>query len=313
MQSFAIQHQHRIEAALAKGEAARSALAASWARSALLHGLDPARGRTDARVSQEEMRIARDRHRPLLRAAAPHLDHLIQVVGDLGACVVLADTDGLALDRRGHPRHDDDFRAAGLWTGANWSEAVVGTNGIGTCLAEGKAVTIHRDQHFLVGNTALTCSSAPVHDAAGNLTAVVDVSMSVSRLPDAVVALIAQTVAEAAHRVEADIFRAAFPKARIVLVPRPDGASGGFLAVDVDDLVIGATRAARLTLGLSGDPAILPQPLNDLLDIAMHDRIEDAERAVLTRALARNAGNISAAARALGVSRATLHRKLARG
>jgi transcriptional regulator of acetoin/glycerol metabolism len=33
---------------------------------------------------------------------------------------------------------------------------------------------------------------------------------------------------------------------------------------------------------------------------------------VLTRALARSGGNVSAAARALGLSRATLHRKLER-
>jgi transcriptional regulator of acetoin/glycerol metabolism len=38
----------------------------------------------------------------------------------------------------------------------------------------------------------------------------------------------------------------------------------------------------------------------------------DVQRSVLQRALLRSRGNVSAAAKALGVSRATLHRKLKR-
>jgi transcriptional regulator of acetoin/glycerol metabolism len=40
--------------------------------------------------------------------------------------------------------------------------------------------------------------------------------------------------------------------------------------------------------------------------------LDQAERAAVQRALARSDGNVSAAAEALGISRATLHRKLRR-
>lgn len=305
-------HQSRIEAALASGQAARSAIAASWARSVMVHGLNPAARPRTGRMTDPELRQARETLGPLLATAAPHLDRLFQIVGGLGACVVLADATGFALERRGNAAEDDDFAGSGLWTGVNWSEAEVGTNGIGTCLAEGRAVTIHRDQHFLAHNIGLSCSSAPVHDAQGALAAVIDVSTAKPNLPDAVAHLIGQTVTDAARKVEADLFHAAFPRARIVLVPGLDRGQGALLAVDADDLVIGATRAARAHLGLSDDPARNPQPLGDVLGLPSHDRIEDAERAVLTRALARAAGNVSAASRALGLSRATLHRKLGR-
>jgi transcriptional regulator of acetoin/glycerol metabolism len=42
------------------------------------------------------------------------------------------------------------------------------------------------------------------------------------------------------------------------------------------------------------------------------EELERAERGVLQRALARCGGNVSAAAKTLGISRATLHRKLHR-
>jgi transcriptional regulator of acetoin/glycerol metabolism len=120
-------------------------------------------------------------------------------------------------------------------------------------------------------------------------------------------------VGEAARRIEAEIFRAAFGTSRIVLLPTTDG-TGGLLAIDPDDLVIGATRSARLALGLAADRAFRPTPAADLLggsnDATEH--LGDVQRGVLQRALLRAEGNVSAAAKALGVSRATLHRKLKR-
>ena len=306
------QHVSRIEAAIAGGLAARSAIAASWARSAHLHRLDPGDRRKETRIAEPELAQARERLGSLLPTAAPHLDRLFQIVCGLGGCIVLADDHGIAVDRRGNPGDDRDFAATGLWTGTAWSEAHAGTNGIGTCLAEGRAVTIHRDQHFLARNIGLSCSSAPVHGPDGRLAAVIDVSTARTDLPDAVARLIGSTVIEAACRVETDLFHQAFPRARMVMVPGLDRGTGAILAVDADDLVIGATHAARAHLGLSGDLAAAPRPLGDLLGLETHHRLEDAERAVLTRALLRASGNVSAAARALGLSRATLHRKLGR-
>lgn len=302
-------HATRIETAIAGGQAARSPLAASWARSARLHHLDPAGRIGDDRVTDRELAAARDRLGALLPMAAPHLDRLFLVVGGLGGCVVLADSSGLAVERRGFAGDDTGFAQAGLWTGTDWSEARAGTNGIGTCLVEGRAVTIHRDQHFLARNTGLSCSSAPVFGAEGELAAVIDVSTARPDLPDALAGLIGATVAEAARKVETDLFQSRFPKARMVLVPGLDRAFGAVLAVDAYDIVVGATRAARVHVG--GDGGI-GRPLADVLAVESHDSIAAAERAVLARALARADGNISAAARALGLSRATLHRKLGR-
>lgn len=265
-----------------------------------------------SRLSTSELAQARERMGPLLPTAAPHLDRLFQTVGGLGACIVLADAEGVALDRRGHAGDDRDFEQAGLWTGTAWSEAHAGTNGIGTCLAEGRAVTIHRDQHFMARNIGLSCSSAPVFGPEGDLLAVIDVSTARSDLPEAISGLIGATVGEAARRVEADLFGQVFHRARVVLVPGTDRGIGALLAVDAQDLVIGATRAARQHLNLPGNLALSPKPLADVLGQSATDGFEDAERAVIARALARTGGNISAAARALGLSRATLHRKIDR-
>lgn len=305
-------HEDAVAAALAGGKAARSAIVASWARSAR-HGLDPSLRLKDDRLTGAEIAALRARMQPVTLAARPTMERLFLAVGGFGASVILASGDGIPVERLGKPSEDRDFSEAGLWTGTRWDEAHAGTNGIGTCLAEGRPVVIHRDQHFLAANIGLTCASAPVHDAMGDLVAVLDVSTVRSDLGEGIAGLVSHSVIEAARKIEADLFHARFPRARMVLVPGIDRGLGALLAVDADDLVIGATRAARLHLGLSGDLARNPVPAADLLGVESHHRPEDGERAVIARAIARNRGNLSAAARALGLSRATLHRKLGRG
>lgn len=302
-------HVSEVEAALAGNGAARSSVVASWSRSLRLHGLDPARRVRADRMTEAELTEARDRMGPVIRIAAPSLERLFAAVGGVGCCVLLSDAEGVPVDRRGAAGDDAVFAEWGLWTGTQWSEAAQGTNGIGTALIEQRSVTIHRNQHFLSSNTVLSCMGAPIWGPDGQLVGALDVSSARSDLTEGFTRLIAQSVAEAARLIEAETFRAAYASSRIVMVPGGEGQAA-LLAVDTDDLVVGATRAARLTLGLHGDPARNPRPAADLLGTPSTERLEDGERAVLQRALARAGGNASAAARNLGISRATFHRKL---
>jgi transcriptional regulator of acetoin/glycerol metabolism len=308
-------HVNTIQSALAKGEAARSKLVASWSRSAHLHGLDPARAAKAHRMTEAEISTAREEMGQILRAADPSLDRLFAAVGGMGCCVMLANAAGVPLARRGAAAEDSTFADWGLWLGTQWSEAAQGTNGIGTCLVEERLVTIGRNQHFLAQNTVLSCMSAPIFDAQGQMAGVLDISSARSDITDGVTALIVQALSDAAQRIEADSFHAAFPRARMVVVPSAPRAAASLLAVDNDDLIIGATRAARLALNLPRDLARSPVPAADVLAgpqnaAPQSERLQDGERAVLIRALARAQGNASAAARSLGISRATFHRKI---
>ncbi|KQT04474.1 MULTISPECIES: GAF domain-containing protein [unclassified Bradyrhizobium] len=306
-------HAARIEAAIASGQAARSALVASWRRSSRLHRLDPGGRTAPMRLTEAELREARERIAPLLAAAQGAMDRLYQAVGAAGCCVLLADREGVPVDRRGMVADDATFQSWGLWTGALWSEEHEGTNGIGTCLVEQRPLTIDRDQHFFARNTLLSCTAVPIYDHDAALAGVLDVSSCRADRTDAFAGLIALATGEAAKRIEADLFRKAFAHARIVLTQAADGSCSGLIAVDADDLVIGATRSARVALGLALGRALQPVPAADLLgDDSASDHLAGGQRAVLQRALLRAGGNVSAAAKALGISRATLHRKLKR-
>ena len=247
-------HADRVQAVVEdRSSAARSAVAASWIRSVSRYGLDPEQSRPPTSVEARELARARERLGALVHAAQPSLDRLFQAVGDSGCCVLLTDAQGIPLERRGVTADDDTFRRWGLWTGMVWDEATEGTNGVGTCLAEGRTLTIHRDQHFFTRNIGLSCTTAPIHDQHGRLVAALDVSSCRADLDRGMVNLIATTVGDAARRIEAAHFRLAFPDARIVIGPDTEREAGALIAVDRHDMVVGATRAARMLYGISDE------------------------------------------------------------
>jgi transcriptional regulator of acetoin/glycerol metabolism len=305
-------HANRVLDVLAGRRNASSELAASWRRSGLLHTLDPENHAPSHRLTQHEIAVARERLGRLLRVTQSTLDRLFNAVGGVGCSIMLADDSGLVVERRGAVADDATFDNWGLWTGAVWSEKFEGTNGIGTCIFEKRPVSIDRDQHFFTRNAGLFCATAPIFDERGELAAALDVSSCRADLTEGFTHLIATAVADSARAIEAENFRSAFPDSRILLTPKSDRAINSLLAVDRDDLVIGATRAARRALDLSPAALAHPIPAADLIGEARaaSDDIVMAERAVLHRALVRSNGNVSKAAKDLDISRATLHRKL---
>ncbi|WP_243698611.1 GAF domain-containing protein [Paracoccus alkanivorans] len=296
-----------------QSKSATSALAASWRRSMMKHGLDPGDRHRPERLSLSELTARREAMERFLHVASPQLDQLYNLVCLSGCNVLLTDAEGVVLDQRMNDADAAQFRDWGLWQGADWSEAVQGTNGIGTCLVEGRQVTIHRDEHFHTRNIGMSCMDAPIWGPDGKLLAALDVSSARADQTERYNRLISAQVAQTARAIEAVFFRASFPEARIVVASDEGGDASMLLAVDKDDLAIGATRAARRALGLEREGAIRPRPAADLLgrndDMSGFDK---AERAAVTRALARADGNVSAAARALGIGRATMYRRMAR-
>lgn len=249
----------------------------------------------------------------MLAVAAPKLDELFAMIGACGCGVLLTDPDGTVIDSRCRDGDTEVFQEWGLMPGVDWSESAQGTNGIGTCLAEQRPLTIHRDQHYLAHNIGMSCIDAPVFGPDATLVAALDVSSARADQTENFNRLIEAMVAQIARQIEAELFRATFARRRIVL-PRGDAPAGvALLAVDDDDVVVGATREARRLHRLEPAGPVRPRPLVDLVGREGEQRgLRGAERAALIRALTRADGNVSEAARALGLGRATLYRRMKR-
>ena len=301
-----------IDAVRSPAEAARSALAASWCRSLLHHGLSPEVAVPRERLGEGQLTHLRSENELLLAVAAPVLDQIFRSVDRSGCGVVLTDASGVILERRVSVGDAQGFSEAGLVEGGRWGEAEEGTNGVGTCLAEDRPVVIHRDQHFASRNIGISCMDAPVHDANGRLAAALDVSSCRDDHSLAAAEMIFALVRDAARRIERDLFCRGYDEHHILFLSDTAAAGTELLATDRDGMVVGASRAARLRFGIPDGPLAELRPIEHLLGEAKAPSFVEGERCVVRKALAVAGGNASAAARSLGIGRATLYRRMAR-
>ena len=138
----------------------------------------------------------------LLRTARFGVEALYRQVAGLGYVLLLTDNEGITVDYIGDEATTDYLREAGLYIGADWNEARAGTNGTGTCIATGEALTVHQSDHFDATHIPLTCTVAPIFDPTGNLSAVLDISALQFAKEKSSQYLALQIVKSFAHRIE---------------------------------------------------------------------------------------------------------------
>jgi hypothetical protein len=171
----------------------RPVVARSWARTLGAGVLpDVANCRDLLTASQVEDRRRASR----LRLVIDQLAAVVEPVAEASRfLLVVTDADGVVLWRRGAAsvrRHAD---VLGFAEGALWTETAVGTNAIGTALAERSPVQVFSAEHFERHQVPWYCTASPIHDpVSGDLIGVVDVSGPALTLHPAVVALVQTSV-----------------------------------------------------------------------------------------------------------------------
>jgi sigma-54 dependent transcriptional regulator, acetoin dehydrogenase operon transcriptional activator AcoR len=148
----------------------------SWHRCLREYGIEPSAPRQNEVLNPQTVRELQQRMGALLPVARAEMESLYEQIAGSSFAVILSDTRGAVLSTITDPSLQREFRQAGLSVGALWDERHEGTNGIGTCLAEGAPVTVHREEHFRGYNLSLSCSAAPILDPHGSLLAVLDAS-----------------------------------------------------------------------------------------------------------------------------------------
>jgi AraC-like DNA-binding protein len=245
------QHAQRVHL-VARGDTPAPGIeevSSSWLRCANEHGVDPTDSAAPRILTQREIDQLREPIEQLIVSARDEIDRLYKVVRQVGYTLLFCDATGVAVEHRGDEREASRFEYWGTWLGGVWSEAIEGTNGIGTCIAEERPITVHRSQHFRSRHMNLSCSGAPVFGVDGRLIAVLDVSAIDPTLSESAHALTGALTVTSARAIEERFFRERFRAAWIVAVAAPDeGARGMLLAVDGDQRLIGADRAARAAL-----------------------------------------------------------------
>lgn len=241
-------HEDSVFAVAAASDAVKAPplIGDSWRRCVTRYNLDPARGGQPRILTAGELKEQRAPLDAFARLAREKIEALYTQVAEAGLVVLLTNTNGVTIAYRGDPSVADDLKTAGLYLGSVWAEEVEGTNGVGTCLATGRPLTVFRDEHFRTRNTGLTCTVTPIRNPFGEMMAVLDVSSMTATTRESQ-HLAMQLLRAAGRQLERAQIHTMFGqhwKLRLHL-PRPvGGASDMLLVVGEDGRIVGADSAA---------------------------------------------------------------------
>lgn len=318
----------------------------SWRRCRDEFALRPDLRREPSIRSVDELRRRRRALGSVFEIGIVELGALQRQLG-LSAGLTLTDTDGVILHYLGTPAFTREAQRAGMREGAVWSEAELGTNGIGTCLVAHRPLLVRNDDHFLHQNAGLVCCAAPIRNGQGEVVAVLNLSCLDGESGVAMLALVTQ----AARSIETHaLLHEAGDRYVLRLHVHPAlvaSDAGALLLVDRDGTVTGCNQTVRDWLG-AGAAALLGRPLAASLGLSIDelgdrarsapwqpqrlddpglfvlvqppasaespgaDALDRAERRALLEVVEASGWNVTLAARRLGVDRKTLHRKLQR-
>jgi sigma-54 dependent transcriptional regulator, acetoin dehydrogenase operon transcriptional activator AcoR len=253
----------------------------SWRRCVEQYGLDPTKPSPAHIVTETQLREHREQSERLIAIARSGLEALFRQIAGQKYVLLLADAKGVTVDYFGDPKFEDELRRAGLYLGADWSEELAGTCGVGSCLVTKEAITIHQSDHFDLTHTPLSCTAAPIYDTAGNLAAVLDISLLRSPQPKISQSLAMNLVSTSVRRVELAnlmamnrgdwVFR--FSTSPEFLDVDPDAA----VAIDGSGRIIGMTHGAETVLKRQSDGPVLGHSIDRFFNLSV-DTLPDLMR-----------------------------------
>jgi transcriptional regulator of acetoin/glycerol metabolism len=321
-------------------------ITASWRR-CLGRGQRPGDGVGFEVVSRAALRRGSEANRVLLDAARKVLPDLDRAIAPTRYFSLLTDAQGVVVAVGATADASVPAVHAIARLGVDLAEHSVGTTAIGSALGELHPVWLHRGEHFFDSTAVYSCAGAPIVGPDAQLAGMLDLTgVLADERPE-----LRHLAAQMAQRIEAAMLRA-LPRERLlrVLGPGAGGADGaGMVAVDRDGLIVGADRAARQMLalqwqvqarhfgaldacfatppgrllGLRTDAPAEAVPLwsglkawvaavDDTQGNATTARWRHTETQLIREAIDAAQGNVGRAAQQLGVSRATMYRRLAR-
>jgi len=249
----------------------------SWRRCLNDFNLDPAVDYQPTVVDQTRIKDLQAEHEELVQIARAEMDSLYEQISGSGYALLLADTSGVILCEKIDPTLKRMFIQAGLIVGAQWSEQREGTNGIGTCAAESRPITIHQSDHFRSRHIGLSCSAAPIHDPYGQVVAVLDASsvgaegtresqMHTIALVNASARLIEKCLFLRRH--QGDALLRFHHRAEFV-----DLLHDGAMAVSADGIVVATDMTGLRLLGAKDHKDIVGRSIADIFDATFDELV----------------------------------------
>ena len=227
-------------------------------------GLDPGRVQALQVVTAGDLVRRRQKVDAVRRLALAEIETLHRQIAGSNFLLAFADPDGVILDLVADHRFHMNDGESPIIEGSCWSEAISGTNGLGTALAIGRAVTVTGPEHFFFKHGTISCAASPIRDAFGQIVGVLDASSYVESRQRHTLALVQMATVHIenmllTHQMAGSLVIAVHPRAEFLPT-----LSCGLIAFDESGCIRAVNaRAQGLLTGLDMRPGT---PFNHLFD-----------------------------------------------
>lgn len=206
-------------------------------------------------LESAELARRRERAAGVRRLAQAQLETLAQQIAGSNFLLAFADPEGVILDLFADQRFAMSDGEARILPGSCWSERLAGTNGLGTALAAGAAVSVSGLEHYLLKLGSISCTAAPVRDARGEIVGVLDASSYYASRQQHTEALVRMAAIQIENGLLMQQMR---PQLILAIHPRAEflaTLSAGLLAFDGEGCLQALNgRGAALLSGLEARP-----------------------------------------------------------
>lgn len=127
-------------------------------------------------VFGDELRNLIEENEELIQTAMPFINELYDFVKGSNFFVILTDKDGCILNMIGDEKIISEAYSFKMIPGASMNEENIGTNAMGTSIAEDMPVQISGDEHFINAYHRWTCSGAPIKNHNGQIIGSLDLT-----------------------------------------------------------------------------------------------------------------------------------------
>jgi len=299
-------------------------------------------------IAHEVSRRTEEAHHVLLTVAKPLLSQLGQAIATTRYFAILTDARGVVIEVDGVIDRSDARADAIARVGVDLSEESVGTSAIGAALHEHRNVWLHRGEHFFADTSVYSCAGAPLWSPQGAVMGMLDLTGVDAEERPELMHLAAQSARGIENAMVealpyALIVRVNWPGMSLADV------DDGLVALNTDGCVLGFNQAAAKIVSVTAETGhandVFAMPFERLFDAAQNGKpcldvplwsglrvnaapllkghsvpryafvpqmpLRDAANNLIQQAIRETKGDVSEAARKLGISRATLYRKLA--
>jgi len=180
--------------------------------------------------------------------ALTELNGLMNMVSEVGYSASLANAQGVIIAESVKPQQA--FYCESDKLGTIWSEAVGGTNGIGTCIAEQRPVAIFRDDHFYFDLSSQACVAAPFYNPLGELQGVLNLTTCNPSIDINAHHIVYNLATKSSIVLEERLFSEHFRDYAILQICDSHRAAQ-VVAIDENGVLRGASYAARRRFGLA--------------------------------------------------------------